>query len=128
MDMHSGGGQKEKHSYIYIEAPEQEAKLIFYNRFGHNPDRVTCTCCGEDYSIRDSETFEQSSGYDRGCAYSEAQDAYIERTSTCKFRTQSYQTVPEYRANPNVLVIEAADILDSEREGTIPDQGYIWVD
>jgi len=51
MDMHSGGDLKEKWQYIYIEAPEEEAKVIFYNRFGHNPNRVTCTCCGKDYSI-----------------------------------------------------------------------------
>ena len=39
-DMHSGGGQKEKFGHCYIEAPENEAKVIFYNRFGHNPERV----------------------------------------------------------------------------------------
>ena len=40
-DMYSGGGLKEKpYTYIYIEAPEVEARTIFYNRFGHNPDRV----------------------------------------------------------------------------------------
>lgn len=31
-DMHSGGGQKEKWAKIYIEAPEEEARVIFYNR------------------------------------------------------------------------------------------------
>lgn len=68
LDMHSGGGQKEKFSHCYIEAPENEAKVIFYNRFGHSPERVSCTCCGEDYSISESETLEQASGYQRGCA------------------------------------------------------------
>ncbi|KKN26710.1 hypothetical protein LCGC14_0871900 [marine sediment metagenome] len=38
-DMHSGGELKEKWHYIYIEADsEQQAKVIFYNRFGHNPE------------------------------------------------------------------------------------------
>ena len=50
-DMHSGGSLKEQWQYIYIEAPEDEARVIFYNRFDHSPDRVTCTCCGEDYSV-----------------------------------------------------------------------------
>ena len=32
MDMHSGGGTKEKpFEYIYIQAPEKEAKVIFYD-------------------------------------------------------------------------------------------------
>jgi len=68
MDMHSGGGCKEPpYNKIYIEAPEQEAMVIFQNRFGHNPNRVTCTCCGEDYSIDESKSFAQASGYDRNC-------------------------------------------------------------
>lgn len=69
MDMHSGGGSKERWEYIFIEAPEKEAKIIFYNRFGHNPDRVTCTCCGEDYSISESHTLAQATGYERCCDY-----------------------------------------------------------
>lgn len=57
MDMHSGGGTKEEpYEYIFIEAPREEAIIIFYNRFGHNPERVTCTCCGDDYSITEYET------------------------------------------------------------------------
>jgi len=68
MDMHSGGGLKEfPYRNIYIEAPEAEAKVIFYNRFGHNPNRVTCTCCGGDYSITEEATFAQASAYERGC-------------------------------------------------------------
>lgn len=70
MDMHSGGGTKEKpHEFIYIEALEEEAKVIFYNRFGHNPERVTCTCCGEDYSISSEKTLRELTAYDRNCEY-----------------------------------------------------------
>jgi hypothetical protein len=68
-DMHSGGGTKEKWEQIYIEAPEEESKIIFYNRFGHNPKRITCTCCGSDYSIEENESLEQASGFHRNCAY-----------------------------------------------------------
>ena len=68
-DMHSGGGQKEDVAMIFIEAPEDEAKLVFYNRFGHNPERVTCTCCGSDYSISESESLEQLTGFHRNCKY-----------------------------------------------------------
>lgn len=51
-DMHSGGGLKEEpYNMIYIEAPEDVAKTIFFNKFGHNPERVSCTCCGDDYGI-----------------------------------------------------------------------------
>lgn len=70
MDMHSGGGLKEyPYEYIYIEAPEDEAKIIFYNRFGHNPGRVTCTCCGEDYSVSEEELLEQATAFERNCEH-----------------------------------------------------------
>lgn len=55
-DMHSGGDTKEDYQIILIEAKEELAKLIFYNRFGHNPDRVSCTCCGSDYWADEVET------------------------------------------------------------------------
>lgn len=67
-DMHSGGGLKEPQQHIYIEAPEAEARVIFYNRFGHNPDRVSCTCCGPDYSIEEEPDLAQLTGYHRNCS------------------------------------------------------------
>jgi len=66
-DMHSGGGLKEPWQHIYIEAPMEQAKSVFYNRFGHNPDRVTCTCCGNDYSISEEETLADVTWYQRNC-------------------------------------------------------------
>ena len=59
-DMHSGGGAKEDWESIFIESgSEEEARRIFYNKFGHNPDRVTCTCCGNDYSIDSEDTLKE---------------------------------------------------------------------
>lgn len=67
-DMYSGGGQKEKWDHIYIEAPKAEACVIFYNRFGHNPKRVSCTCCGDDYRIGESPTLEEGAEFDHAKA------------------------------------------------------------
>lgn len=61
-DMSSGGGSKEPHEVILIEAPEDEAKVIFYNRFGHNPERISCACCGVDYSIYEVDSPETDGG------------------------------------------------------------------
>jgi len=70
MDMHSGGGLKEEpYENIYIEAPLKEAELIFYNMFGHNPNRVTCTCCGEDYSTSEYETLREATAFHRNCLH-----------------------------------------------------------
>ena len=97
-DMHSGGSQKEQWNLIFIEASQAEAELIFYNRFGHNPNRVSCTCCGPDYSIGESETLDEATRF-----YDAA--------------------VPHYTK----LVIPASDIHPWEREGELPEQGYVWV-
>jgi hypothetical protein len=123
MDMHSGGGLKESpYHYIHIEAPEKEARVVFYNRFGHNPERVTCTCCGQDYYIAEDETLEQQTAYDRNCRYDEESDLYVEERG----RYGEYQTLDEYLARPDVLVIPAGDIKDEERVGEVPEQGYVW--
>lgn len=157
-DMHSGGHLKEKWHYIYIQASESEAKVIFYNRFGHNPERVTCTCCGEDYSIYESQSFAQASGFHRNCIcletplgasgrYEEPADPwwkahyYLEPEDEAVairrgysisrpsyFRLSDYQTVEQYRHNEDVLIIETDDIKPEERLGDIPVQGYVWQD
>jgi hypothetical protein len=88
MDMHSGGGLKEgSYQHIIIEAPEEEAKVIFYNRLGHNPERVTCTCCGDDYSISEYETLTEATAYDRN-----ADSAFFyvdDGTEACSGRTRT---------------------------------------
>lgn len=122
MDMHSGGGLKEDPlQYIYIEAEEAEAVVIFYNRFGHNPNRVTCTCCGEDYSIDSAETLELASAYDRQCKsnYPSGPGYDLETAQI---------TVEDYVKQEDILVIYAADIKDEERQGSVPQQGYVWMD
>lgn len=122
-DMHSGGGSKERYEHIYIQALEEEAKRIFYGKFGHNPERVTCTCCGEDYSISSGE-LSQITGYHRGCEYSGKR--YVDKPG--KDSTEKYQTMEEYSNRSDVLLIYDKDIKDEWRESDVPTQGYVWMD
>lgn len=151
MDMHSGGGLKEKpYDMIYIEAPEEEAMVIFNNRFGHNPNRVSCTCCGDDYSIDEHETLREATAYNRGCDYvyfdtkgrevSEKQGfvrgkglkrgytcGYVERPSEREFSWNPFKTLKDYLKNKDVLVIYKKDIKPDEREGELEAEGYVWI-
>lgn len=110
---------------MHIEAPEHEARLIFYNRFGHNPERVSCTCCGDDYSIAESESLEQSSAYDRGCAYDGKKKRWVEERDT-RF-SREYQSLPQYLKRKEVAVIYAKEIKPEERKGSVPTEGYVWM-
>jgi hypothetical protein len=124
-DMHSGGGAKEDYELIYIEAPEEEAKVIFYNRFGHSPEKVTCTCCGQDYSIEDGE-LSQITGYHRGCKNDGIK--YIEERCT-RFGPAAFTPLEDYmKPGGHALFIKKEDIKDEERQGSVPKQGYVWVD
>jgi len=122
MDMYSGGGAKEKWKYIYIEAPEKEAAVIFYNRFGHSPFRVTCTCCGADYATTEASSLEQITAFERSNRYLEKSGAdYIAVL-------HPYQTLDEYLKSKDILVIREAEIRPEEKSGTLPIQGYVWQD
>lgn len=108
-DMHSGGGQKLDWGKIYIEAPKDEAIRVFYARFRRNPYRVSCTCCGEDYSISEHATFEEASEYER------------------TYRKKVF-TVSEYLEDKYVLFIGADTIDDYERSSPRPEpEGYVWM-
>jgi hypothetical protein len=99
-DMNSGGGQKEEWDRIYIEAScEQEAEIIFSRRFGHNPNRVTCHCCGSDYAISSDESLENLTAYHR------------ERGAV---------PLADYQKQSDVLFIHAADVKPEERIGEVP--------
>lgn len=141
MDMHSGGSTKVKpYNYIYIEAPEAEARVIFYNRFKRAPDRVTCTCCGDDYSVSESKTLEEATAFERNCDYDEKAKKYVERQKpgNMDIRRQCgtassdkwglYMTLEEYLASGAVLAIREKDIRPEERVGSVPKQGYVWQD
>ena len=66
MDMHSGGRQKLDWAYIYVEADNDNAAKVFMHRFGRNPNNISCSCCGEDYSFwTEYETLEEATTYDR---------------------------------------------------------------
>lgn len=153
-DMHSGGGQKEKFSHCFIEADEEQAKSVFFARFGHNPKRVTCTCCGSDYSISTHHSLQEATAYERGCAYvytdketgkevtygdSDYWDlwhakrlingCYVERFSTSALSFQEKHTkLEDYVKLSTVCVIYATDIQTEELSQTVPEQGYIWQD
>lgn len=126
MDMHSGGRQKLSHDYILIEAPQAEAEVIFQNRFGRNPNRVTCTCCGNDYSIDESESLEKATAHDRHCAW--VGEGYVERADPKRAYAGAYQTVDEYIASGVALLIRANEIKPEERSGTLRTEGYVWAD
>lgn len=128
MDMHSGGDAKEDpYEYIYIEASADEAVRIFSTRFGHNPNRVTCTCCGEDYSISEAETLEEATGFERGCDWNKTTRRYEDMPGVSRWG-YTYVSLDEYRRRKNVLIIPAVEIADNERRGSVPAQGYVWID
>lgn len=61
-DMSSGGSEKLDACTIWIEADEDAACGLFESIFGIDPNNVTCSCCGADYSISEYETLEAGDG------------------------------------------------------------------
>jgi len=156
-DMHSGGSLKEPpYDKIYIEISREVAERVFQAKFGHNPNRVTCTCCGEDYSISDYDTLEEASAYHRNCIWAEPKrpDNYnkLSFQEQCEWSKihpggwfESLNTVPndwrtdsksdkdviplqEYVSRKNIKVICANEITDAEKNTELGGRGYVWDD
>ena len=64
-DMHSGGSSKTVFEQIYIEGDEASAAEVFEKRFDRSPYGVTCDCCGADFAIREYDTLEKATEFDR---------------------------------------------------------------
>lgn len=125
-DMHSGGGLKQKpYQHIFIQAEEKAAKIVFYSRFGHDPDRVTCNCCGEDYSITQCSSLSEATAYNRNCAYSTDLKCWIEEPDTRYNSSAKLISLEDFLNRPDVLVITADTIDPDEYIGAVPkDYGY----
>jgi len=130
-DMHSGGGQKEEWEHIYIQAPEDEAVIIFQNLFGHNPWRVSCSCCGSDYILTESNDLAQLTAYYRECRFSRLTGEYIEEPNVYEYSPAvkvNYRTLGQYLNDPDAVFIPHEDIYPEDREGELRRQGYVWVE
>ena len=64
-DMFSGGKQKTDYDYIYIEAKQSAAVNAFTHIFGEHPYSVSCSCCGQDFSVGEYSTLEDASKFER---------------------------------------------------------------
>jgi hypothetical protein len=142
-DMHSGGGTKEDFEGVYIECEsEEQAAVIFYNRFGHSPHRVSCTCCGADYSIYDEGTdLMRATGFARGCRIInspegdhvnrliEPEDEIPEGWTLDPYQSRaSYMTMEAYAAKEDILILRDEDIDPEHKTGSVPRQGYVWAE
>lgn len=132
MDMHSGGRQKLDWAFIYIEAKEDDAAKVFMHRFGRNPNNITCSCCGEDYSFYEhGEDLQQASGFDRHCKYEGKQVGYIEVPDNTYQKLIPFEEWLEDAKDPDSdhLIIYAKDINPGELTGETPRHGHlVWVE
>jgi len=152
-DMHGGGSQKLEWGHIYIEAPQDEAEAVFYNRFGRNPHRVTCTCCGPDYSLDEWPNLKVATGHERNCRKLKTpkdedgrymnglpelrENYYLEpdeeppegfEVDDRWLKYGDHIPLEDYIQQDDVLVINADEIGDEERKASIPEEGYVWVE
>lgn len=84
---------------------------------------MTCTCCGEDYSISEDEDLAHLTAFHRGCAYDNT--GYLEEADT-RFGVGKYIPLETYRYSDEALFIPAEEIKPEDRQGEVPRQGYIW--
>ena len=96
MDMHSGGHQKTPFTHIYIDDPLEKAILTFKELFQHDPDNVTCTCCGTDFVYEEYDSLEEATAYDRGGKWFPNNGKYEQ--------TEPDQTVEEYFSGNNKVI------------------------
>lgn len=127
-DMHSGGGQKLSHPHIFIEAPYAEAKSVFFAKFGRDPSQVTCTCCGEDYSIHEYDSLAEATAYQRGCHYDNKKEQWLEEPDRSKYAYRKYIPLTMYLTSGQALVVYAKDITPEERKTNVRRSGYVWID
>lgn len=97
-DMHSGGRTKQPpFEHIFLEADSEDtATEMFRAKFGHSPDAVACSCCGENYAVSSDETLEAASEYQRRKRFMRFDE---------EVKPEDLETMEQFRARPDVLVV-----------------------
>lgn len=123
-DMHSGGRTKiEPYNHIFIELPEKEAISAFYSRFNRNPNRITCTCCGSDYSISEYDSLERATSFFRNV---EIQEDGTEKPRNNYFGNGKPRTMDELKAEKDFLFICEEDARKEDTTYEPPEEGWVW--
>jgi len=116
MSTSSKPGLKVGYKEILIELPEEEAKGYFQKRFDCNPDKHTCSCCGSDFSVIESETLAKATMVVRKCHIDDKTGEWQDSapkpgTIAHKYNLHKwYQTLDEYIERDDVLVIRREEI------------------
>lgn len=110
MDMHSGGRAKDKFEHCYIQANKKMAIKIFRIKFGHDPEKVACSCCGENYSIHEGESLSQLSAFYRNCKWTKS--GHIEKP---EYPGKRVIPINEYCVSDGVKVISDSEITLEEK-------------
>lgn len=58
-DLSSGGYQKEGFQKLAVNLSMDKAEKWFEETYGHDPYRMTCDCCGPDYSVYEFDSLEE---------------------------------------------------------------------
>lgn len=107
-DTYSGGSQKTKWKFVFVEADMVDAAVLFEDRLGMCPFGSSCECCTEDFHIKTSASFEQITGYERNCDRDDG--GYVERQDSRKtWASGRYIPLDEFLRRPDVLVLRAPD-------------------
>lgn len=91
--------------WIIVEGKEEDALSLFMDITNVDPKKVTCTCCGQHYSIREFDSVFQATAFERGCCYDMTLECYVEEISD--FPIIHYTTVEDFIDRDNVLIIFA---------------------
>jgi len=109
-DMHSGGDAKTEWEVIVFEAKKKDAIKYANWKWGIHPDNVTCTCCGEDFSVSTYETLEQAVEFHLEWGVHEGKPT-------------------ELALRNDILVVPASELEETRKlwkKHTITRKGYVW--
>jgi len=121
-DMHSGGKLKTDYDHIYIEAPREQAIEFFKSWFNRRPRNVTCSCCGEDFSVTQYEDLAQATAYERNCRFERVDGEqggghWVEEPDTwSNGEKKDYSTVQEYLGQQNIAFFSVEDVENELNE------------
>ena len=121
-------GKYQKTTYV-IEGDFDTAVRVYAARNGNrHPQKTSCDCgCGADYFVDEMfGTLATVTAPSRNCkvVWRQGVEVFVEGKARSNASDWDYQTIEQFIARPDVIVIAKSEISDAERQHPVPPVTY----
>lgn len=127
---YNGGSAFMPYDYVFIEADENDACMIFATKFVVDHRNEVCDCLFDNLNVDSGPSIKSLTVYDRGCEYDKSKGEWVESQRLGAESWNPYISVEDFliKNRDKVLIIRKHEFPEGWKEMNIYKQRMTWED